>query len=170
MKRLWPPLLITIGTLWGCSVTLTIKLPDQRFQAASPGIPGVVFYPAEAVSFSPLPGSVTALRVQGKVYASRPLNTTLVFRARLQSPQSNASCTLLSSYEVYACMVGVADAKVGEATFLGDGQADLTLQGSMLASGVRQGRFWLGLEGQGLPTDPVELLFTDLTAYVTLSP
>ncbi|RTI11014.1 hypothetical protein [Thermus scotoductus] len=171
MKR---PLLWLLGslllTLAACSFTVTVDIPEQRFQAqALPNTQGRILYPKEATRFNPPPVAPKSVVLTGTLEASQTLNTTISFYVRLEDPSKERTCQDLSLYGIpaYACPVGPADEKVGEAQFQGT-QASLTLQGAKLTQGIAQGQFWLGLEAQGLPSRMVTFTLKNAKATVTV--
>lgn len=157
--------------LAACSVTLEIPLPTQTFKAqALSNTNGRILYPKDALTFNPPPVSPKSVSVQGTLEASQPLSTTLGFYVRLVDPGSDPGCLDLASYgiQAYACPIGPSDEKAGEASFPGTQSTSLSLGGKNLTQGIAQGRFWLGLEVQGLPTGMVTFTLKNPKALVTV--
>ncbi|RTG99186.1 hypothetical protein CSW47_16350 [Thermus scotoductus] len=169
MKR---PLLWLLGslllTLAACSFTVTVDIPEQKFQAqALPNPQGQILYPKEATRFNPPPVAPKSVVLTGTLEASQTLNTTISFYVRLEDPSKTCQDLSLYGIPAYACPVGPADEKVGEAQFQGT-QASLTLQGAKLTQGIAQGQFWLGLEAQSLPSSRVTFTLKNAKATVTV--
>lgn len=155
--------------LAACSVTLQVPLPDQTFQAgALPGTEGRILYPKDALAFNPPPLAPKAVAITGTLEADTPLNATLSFYARLLDPASDPTCSYIPVAQAYACPIGPNDEKAGEAQFANTQSAPLSLGGKNLTQGVAQGKFWLGLEVQGLPAGMVTLTLKNPKALVTV--
>lgn len=157
--------------LSACSLPLTVVLPNQTLNLPGLGdTGGRVVYPQEGLSFNPPPLDVIrGVKVEGILEASQPLTATLEFYARTEDP---GDCDPLPPVapSVYLCSIGPEDEdeKVGEAVFNGTRSAPFTLQGGRLTEGIRQGRLWLGLKYQGLPSTPLTLTFKGMKATVTV--
>ncbi|MGC8905529.1 hypothetical protein [Thermus sp.] len=168
-------LLLALGlslALVSCSATLTLPLPDQTVEvAAVADTGGKVVYPAKPNPFSP-PGSILKdVRVEGTLEASQELFLTLDLYARTEDPAQDPDCFALSDLGTtyaYACSVGPEDEKIGQAGFANTASAPLSLSGSKLTEGIKQGRLWLGVMAKGLPAAGVTLTFKNLRATVTL--
>ncbi|WP_337845839.1 hypothetical protein [Thermus sp.] len=164
---------LALGVLLSaCSIPITVNLPDQTLEL--PGLSdtfGKVVYPQEALASTPPSVDVVkGLRVDGLLEASQPLTATLEFYARTKDPSADPGCQAppLGSAGVYLCAIGPDDEKVGEAVFNGSQQASFTLQGTKLTEGIKQGKLWLGLKYQGLPSTPLTLTFKDMKATITV--
>ncbi|WP_018460664.1 hypothetical protein [Thermus oshimai] len=155
--------------LSACSLSLTVVLPDQTLNLPGLGdTGGRVVYPQEGLSFTPPPVDVVrGVRVDGILEASQLLTATLEFYARTEDPGDCDPVPPVAP-SVYLCAIGPDDEKVGEATFSGTSRTAFTLQGETLAQGIRQGRLWLGLKYQGLPSTPLTLTFKGMKATVTV--
>ncbi|WP_298628252.1 hypothetical protein [uncultured Thermus sp.] len=131
---------------------------------------GRILYPKDALAFNPPPVAPQAVAITGTLEADTALNATLGFYARLLVPASDPNCSDLSIYNipVYTCTPGDSDEKVGEASFSGTQSTSLSLGGKNLTQGVAQGKFWLGLEVQGLPAGMVTLKLKEPKALVTV--
>ncbi|MGC8968478.1 MAG: hypothetical protein ACP5JV_09255 [Thermus sp.] len=167
-------LLLALGlslALAGCSATLTLPLPDQTVKvAAVADTGGKVVYPANPNLFSP-PRSILDVRVEGTLEASQDLFLTLDLYARTEDPAQDPGCFALSDLRTtyaYACSVGPEDEKIGQAGFANTKSAPLSLSGSKLTEGIKQGRLWLGVMAKGLPAAEVTFTFKNLRATVTL--
>ncbi|WP_330848628.1 hypothetical protein [Thermus thermamylovorans] len=88
----------------------------------------------------------------------------MAFHVRLGDPGEDPGCQPLPGG--YACPAEPG-ARVGEAAFAGTSTASLVLEGAGLTQGVREGRFWLGLLGEGLPAGGT-LTLKDLRATVVV--
>ena len=170
MKR---PLLWLLGslllTLAACSFTVTVDIPEQRFQAqALPNTQGRILYPKEATRFNPPPVAPKSVVLTGTLEASQTLNTTLSFYVRLSDPRLDSSCSYIPVLQAYACPIGPADENTGEAQFQSSYSTFLALKGANLTQGIAQGQFWLGLEAQGLPSRMVTFTLKNAKATVTV--
>ncbi|ETN88481.1 hypothetical protein [Thermus sp. NMX2.A1] len=170
MKR---PLLWLLGslllTLAACSFTVTVDIPEQRFQAqALPNTQGRILYPKEATRFNPPPVAPKSVVLTGTLEASQTLDTTLSFYVRLSDPRLDSSCSYIPVLQAYACPIGPADENTGEAQFQSSYSTFLALKGANLTQGIAQGQFWLGLEVQDLPSSMVTFILKNLKATVTV--
>jgi len=170
MKR---PLLWLLGSLFltlaACSFTVTVDIPEQRFQAqALPNTQGRILYPKEATRFNPPPVAPKSVVLTGTLEASQTLNTTLSFYVRLSDPRLDSSCSYIPVLQAYACPIGPADENTGEAQFQSSYSTFLALKGANLTQGIAQGQFWLGLEAQGLPSSMVTFTLKNAKATVTV--
>ena len=163
-------LVLSLGFLLAaCSLTVTVPLPDQTFGfQALPDTQGKILYPKDPVSFSPPPVSPRNVVLEGTLEASQSLNTSLTFYVRLGDPKDDSDCRDLEIIPAYACSIGPEDEGSGEASFNNSPSAPLTLRGGNLTQGIAQGRFWLGLKAEGLPSSAVTLTLKDAKARVTV--
>ncbi|WP_243028157.1 hypothetical protein [Thermus albus] len=123
----------------------------------------MILYKKDPLSFSPPPVAPKSVVILGTLEANQPLSTTLGFYVRLKDP---SACQDLG--QAYLCPIGADDERAGEARFEESASAPLTLGGRNLTQGVAQGRFWLGLEVQGLPSQGGVFTLKDPKAMLTV--
>lgn len=164
--------IVSLFLLAACSYTLTVTLPPQTIQVpALSDTQGKIVYKKDPVSFSPPPVAPKDVTLSGTLEASQTLNATLGFYVRLVDPASDPACYGIPFAQVaqaYVCPIGTNDEKAGEANFQNVKSTSLTLKGGNLTQGISEGRFWVGLEVQGLPSENVTFTLKDLKATVTV--
>ncbi len=153
--------------LAACSFTVTVDLPDQRFDIAAFSTQGLILYQEQSFSPPPLSGAIRAVRITGEASLEAPAYLTLELYGRSRAPEGCQSQSW-GGQTYYLCPQGPDDGPLGQLSFSPNSPTQpLDLQGQALAEGIRQGQLWLGVRVQGGAVDNT-LYLKNLKASITV--
>ncbi|MGQ9735718.1 MAG: hypothetical protein ACUVUP_03910 [Thermaceae bacterium] len=166
MKRALASLLTL--ALAACSVTVTVRLPEQTLDVTSSNTAGKIIYPKNPLTFSRPPVQAKRVEITGEANLSPHTPLSLVVYARTSAP---APLGCLEFSNIYICDEGQKGTYVGEINFMEASHTSFTLGkegGETLAQGVNQGQLWLGVKVEGTGSLNSTLTLKEMEATVTV--